>query len=131
MKRIPNIAITQALVKLLREHLDVPVTDHLDESSWLPYVSIGAFTCEDDRTKVDDLLKCSIDLHIWSEYAGKAQVNSIAEKIISVLNTYDIDVSADGFNVFDGKIAQYEAYEEETYGYNGIITLDMSVQNLK
>lgn len=131
MKRIPNIAITRALVTLLKDHLDVPVTDHLDDSSPLPYISIGAFSCEDDRTKVDDILHCSITLHIWSEYAGKAQVNSIAEQIISVLNDYDIDVSSDGFLIFDGKISQYEAYEENQYGYNGIITLDMSVQNLK
>lgn len=131
MKRIPNIAITEALVALLRAHLDVPVTDHVDESSPLPYVSIGAFSCEDDRTKVDDLLKCSIDLHIWSEYAGKAQVNAIAEDIITLLNTEDIDISAAGFAIYDGRIAQYEAYEEETYGYNGIITLEIGVQNLK
>ena len=131
MRRIPNVAITKALVKLLKEQLDVPVTDHLDESSPLPYVSIGAFSCEDDRTKVDDLLRCSIDMHIWSEYSGKAQVNAIAENIISILNTHDLDVSEDGFLIFDGRIAQYEAYEEEMYGYNGIITLEMSVQNLK
>lgn len=131
MKRIPNMAITKALVALLRAHLDVPVTDHIDEDSPLPYVSIGAFSCEDDRTKVDDLLKCSIDLHIWSEYAGKAQVNAVAEEIITLLNAEDIDISGDGFAIYDGRIAQYEAYEEDMYGYNGIITLEMSVQNLQ
>ena len=131
MKRIPNIAITTALVKLLRENLDIPVTDHLDEESPLPYISIGAFSCEDNRTKVDDLLHCSLQLHIWSEYAGKKQVNDIAERVITILNTNDIDISADGFNIYDGRIAQYEAYEEEMYGYNGIISIDFNVQNLK
>lgn len=131
MKRIPNISITTALVKLLRENLDIPVTDHLDEESPLPYISIGAFSCEDNRTKVDDLLHCSLQLHIWSEYAGKKQVNDIAERVITILNTNDIDISADGFNIYDGRIAQYEAYEEEMYGYNGIISIDFNVQNLK
>lgn len=132
MIRIPNHALAVALVSLLRGGItDIDVTDHIDESVDLPYISIGNVTTSDDQDKGERIMVCHAQLHIWSTYAGKAQVDQIAERIAAVFNSdVPLDLTANKFAAVGGRIESYDTYEEDMYGYNGVINLIIYVQDI-
>jgi hypothetical protein len=132
MIRIPNHALAVALVALLRGGItDINVTDHIDESVDLPYISIGNVTTSDDQDKGERIMICRAQLHIWSTYAGKAQVDQIAERIAAVFNSdVPLDLTSNNFTAVGGRIESYDTYEEDMYGYNGVINLIIYVQDI-
>lgn len=97
----------------------------------LPYITFGAFTCKQlPGDKTSDICTVSQQLHIWSEYEGKKEVNEIANDVTAALTAWPIDLSADGFNVMSKDVDFFEAFPEETYGYHGVLTLVAEIQNL-
>ncbi len=132
MKRLPNNALSSALYQLLSNALTVPVTDHVDDEVGLPYVVIGNCTSNETQTKSERLLRCAIDLHIFSEYRGKAEVDRIGESICDCLNSDAtvIDMAADGWVIVDGEVDTYETYEEDMYGYGGTLRIKVTVQDI-
>lgn len=132
MKRLPNNALASAIYRLLTAHItDVPITDHVDDDVGLPYVVIGNVTSNEPKEKAQKVLHCAIELHIFSEYRGKAQVDRIGERICDVLNDPNtvIDMSADHWEIVDGGIDTYETYDEDLYGYGGTLTVKVTVQD--
>jgi hypothetical protein len=148
-KRIPLIALQKALYTVLTSYQTTPVYDDvpdfktdfegnylLDDNGamipvTLPYVTLGAFTCKPNGAKLTDISDVSIQIHIWSEYGGKAEVNGIAEDVITVLQSIPIDLSADNYNIMSQDIDFFEAFSKGTSGYHGVLTLVMKIQNIK
>lgn len=131
MKRFPNNALSSALYTLLSNTLTVPVTDHVDNEVGLPYVVIGNVTSSETRVKSEKILRCAVELHIFSEYRGKAEVDRIGEAICDTLmdESTTIDMEADHWVVVDGGIESYETYEEDMYGYGATLTIRVTVQD--
>ena len=115
----------------LREKLTVSVYDYVPADAKLPFVTLGAINVEDKSTKADDLTHLSIQIHIWSNYKGRYEINSLAEKIINLLAESQLDLTADGFYVNAQGIDFYESYPEEDSGYSGVLTLEVLIQNLE
>lgn len=130
MKRIPLIALQKGIYSALTQYQTTPVYDDVPEDAPLPYITLGAFTCKDNGSKAVDVTDVSLQIHVWSEYNGKAEVNEIANDVITVLSTVKIDLSADNFNMIGQDIDFFEAFPEEEYGYHGVITLTAKIQNL-
>lgn len=131
MRRLPNNALHKALLRFLKEKLTVSVYDYVPADAKLPFVTLGAINVEDKSTKADDLTHLSIQIHIWSNYKGRYEINSLAEKIINLLAESQLDLSADGFYVNAQGIDFYESYPEEDSGYSGVLTLEVLIQNLE
>ena len=133
MRRLPNNALSKALYALLSNNISVPVTDHVDDNVGLPYVVIGNVTSNETKVKSEKILRCAVDLHIFSEYRGKSEVDRIGEDICDLLYAQDtiIDMSADDWVVVDGGIESYETYEEDLYGYGGTLTIKVTVQDIR
>ena len=131
MKRFPNNALSSALYTLLSNTLTVPVTDHVDNEVGLPYVVIGNVTSSETRVKSEKILRCAVELHVFSEYRGKAEVDRIGEAICDTLmdDSTTIDMEADHWVVVDGGIESYETYEEDMYGYGATLTIRVTVQD--
>lgn len=133
MRRFPNHAITKALVALISDNSEIPITDHVDDQIELPYIVVGDINTNETDTKDETISTSIVQIDIYSDYMGRQELDSIAESVADIL--YDentvIDMSADGFQVVDGRIQSYETYEEEQYGYIGTITLEMIVQDLR
>jgi len=131
VKRFPNNALSSALYTLLSNTLTVPVTDHVDNEVGLPYVVIGNVTSSETRVKSEKILRCAVELHIFSEYRGKAEVDRIGEAICDTLmdDSTTIDMEADHWVVVDGGIESYETYEEDMYGYGATLTIRVTVQD--
>ena len=133
MRRFPNHAITKALIALIRDHTDITITDHVDEDVSLPYVVVGDINTNETDAKDEKVSTSIVQIDIYSEYMGRQELDGIAESIADILyndNTV-IDMTADGFQVVDGRIQSFETYEEAQYGYIGTITLEMTIQDLR
>ena len=133
MRRFPNHAITKALVALISDNSEVPITDHVDDQIELPYIVVGDINTNETDTKDETISTSIVQIDIFSDYMGRQELDSIAESVADIL--YDentvIDMSADGFQVVDGRIQSYETYEEEQFGYIGTITLEMIIQDVR
>lgn len=131
MKRIPLLAFQKAVYTLLSTYQDYPVYDDLPKDTTYPCIQIGAFTCKNNSVKNIDICDVSLQIEIFSEYQGKKEVNSVANNIISILSSVELDLSEDNFKIMSGEISMFESFSENNNdGYRGVITLDAKVQNL-
>lgn len=131
MRRLPNNELHRMLVYYLRKNLGAPVYDYVPENVKLPFITIGAVNIQDKGLKVEDITHASVQIHIWSDYKGRREINLLAEKIINLFSTVQLDLTADQFYVNSQGIDFYETYPEGDGGYNGILTLEADIQNLK
>jgi ABC-type sulfate transport system substrate-binding protein len=123
-------ALQTGLFSLLSMGQTTPVYDFVPEGTELPYITLGAFTCKQSGAKTTDAWDTSIQIHLWSDYKGKAEINGIANDVITVLSSVDIELMADKFKVISQEVEFFEAWEEEELGYHGVITLVTRIQNL-
>ena len=108
----------------------VRVYDDVPDDAVCPYITLGAFTSKRGGSKDADVPDISQQIHIWSKYEGKAEVNEIAEDITAILTAIKLDLSAKKFKVIEQDIDMFEAFPEETTGYHGVLTLIAKIQNL-
>ena len=131
MKRIPLNALQRALINYLTVNETTHVYDYVPETAKPPFMTLGAFTCKEAGTKYEDMVEVSVQINIWSTYKVKFEINSIANRVIGLLQTKQIDLSTDEFLAIRQQVDFFEAYPEEETGYNGVITLVMLIQNMK
>ena len=99
MKRLPNNAIHKALVAFLREHTGLAVYDYVPQEAVLPFITLGTMTVQDKSTKTEDMIHLSAYIHIYSNYKGRFEINSLAEKLINLFGSIQLDLSPDEFYV--------------------------------
>lgn len=127
MRRIPMTALQTGLFNLLSAGQTTPVYDDVPEDAVFPYITIGAFTCKRVADKTSDIWDASIQLHIWSDYSGKAEINAVADDITTVVSSSAIE--APGFFVISQDVDFFEAFPEEEFGYHGVLTVVVTIQN--
>lgn len=123
-------ALQKGVYSILSTKQTTPIYDDVPEGAELPYVTIGAFTCKSNGAKPTDISDVSLQLHIWSSYSGKMEVNEIANDVTAVLTSWPIDLSADGFSLTRQDVDFFEAFPENSGGYRGVITFVSRIQNL-
>ena len=84
-----------------------------------------------DGIRAKAFAQVTVQINIWSTYKGKFEINSIANRVIVLLQTKQIDLSEDEFLAVRQQVDFFEAYPEEETGYNGVISLIMLIQNLQ
>ena len=129
IRRIPMDALQQGVYSLLTAYQDTPVHDDVSSDAAMPYITLGAFTWTRDGNKTVDWGRASIQIHIWSDYSGKAQVNNVANDIAAVLTAWPLTM-ASGFSVSEQDIEMVEAFPDEGGGYHGIVTFTAKIQNI-
>ena len=97
MKRLPNNALHKALVPFLREKTGYRVYDYVPETAQLPFITLGAVNVQDKSTKTEDMTKTSVHIHIYSNYKGRFEINTLAESLINTFAVEQVDLSADEF----------------------------------
>lgn len=131
MKRLPNNAVQKALLLFLKANVTIPVYDYVPEEASLPFITLGAINVQDKSTKVEDMTHVSLQIHIWSHYKGRYEINVLAEKLIHLLTGQQLDLTKDQFWSLSQSVDFYETYPEEDNGYSGILTFEMDIQNIK
>lgn len=128
--RVPILAFHKAVYKLLSEGQTTPVYDDVLPKSKPPYVTIGATNIKPNGTKDKAIYDASVQLHIWSGYQGKREINSIMNDISTVLSYAKLSLE-DGFQLISQDVDFYEVYSEEEYGYHGVITVIARIQDME
>jgi hypothetical protein len=131
MRRLPNNCVHKVLIAFLRRDVGCRVYDYVPEDAALPFVTLGNINAEDKSTKSDDIVHLTVQIHIWSNYKGRYEINRLAEKIINALSEHQLDLSEDDFVSTAQGVDFYESYPEEDSGYNGVITFELLVQNTR
>ncbi|MEG1754119.1 MAG: DUF3168 domain-containing protein [Christensenella sp.] len=130
IKRIPNNALQKALIALFKAKLSVPAYDFVTSTAKMPYVSLGAFTCRDISTKTEDISHITLQINIFSSYRGKYEINAIAEQIISILTSEQINLDEDFYTTMQA-INMYEAFPEDENSYSGVVSFECEIQNIR
>lgn len=120
-------ALQTGLFSLLSAGQTTPVYDDVPEEAVFPYITIGAFTCKRVADKTSDIWDASIQLHIWSNHNGKAEINAVADDIATVITSAAI--GAPGFAVISQDVDFFEAFPEDEFGYHGVLTIVVTIQN--
>lgn len=131
MKRLPNNIVHKVLIAFLQDHLGCRVYDFVPENAILPFVTLGNINAEDKSTKSDDIIHLTVQIHIWSTYRGRYEINSLAETIINDLSSHQLDLSEEDFYSNAQGVDFYESYPEDDSGYNGVITFEILIQNMR
>ena len=131
MKRIPLVAFQTALYTLLKSYgQTVPVYDDVPANAKLPFITLGGFTSKQVGSKNTNSWDISQQIHLWSDYQGKKEVNQMADDVSSLLTAYKMDLSASRFSVISQDVDFFEAFEEEEGGYHGVVTFVAKIQDL-
>lgn len=131
MKRIPLNEFTNALYERLFKYQTIPVYDDVPCNARIPYITFGLFTCKDAGTKTNDICDVTANIDIWSEYAGKKEINQIANDIITIVQAAPFDLSGDNFKSLGCEVDFFEAFPEDDHGYHGVITFIFKIQNME
>lgn len=132
MKRIPLNIVAAALYQRLTKHQTVAVYDDIPPDAEAPYISFGLFTCKGDGTKTNDICNVTANIDIWSDYAGKKEVNEISNDIITLVMATLLDLSNDKFLHLASEVDFFESFpEEDVNGYHGVITFLFKIQNME
>jgi hypothetical protein len=130
-RRIPMIPFMTAVYAMLSNYQNTcPVYDKVLQDVMKPYATIGEFTYKQDGAKDVDMGAISQQIHIWSDYDGKAEVNTIANEFTEILTGYLLDLSASGFLVTAQDVDMFEAFQDSIEGFHGVLTLTAQVQNI-
>ena len=130
LRRVPIMALQKGLYKLLCAGQTTPIYDDVPKKAKPPFITLGAITAKPNRSKDSSVFDCSVQLHIWSEYHGRLEVNSVMDDISAVLSGFVMELECD-FRVIDQDLDFFEAFEEENYGYHGVITVAVKIQDLR
>ena len=128
-RRIPINALSRDIFTILSDNLTVPVYENVPIDTDCPYVTISDYEYEMESLKTVDAIKVTFELEIWTDYSGKAEVNSIAEQIVSILTACKFDLSDDGFKVIGQDVKGGRGLRSGDYFY-GIVNFAATVQNI-
>lgn len=129
--RVPILAVQKGLVSLLKSGQSTKIYDDVDPKAKLPYISIGAINAKTNGSKDRAIFDVSVQLHLWSGYQGKFEINSMMNDVATVLSYAPIDTSADGFSTISQEIDFFEVFSEEVHGYHGVITVVIKIQDME
>lgn len=129
-KRIPLTALQTAVYAILSQGQTTQVYDDVPKEATLPYITLGAFTCKQNGDKTQSIWDVSLQIHGWSDYSGKKEINEILNDVSTVISSIRPDLSADNFCVVSQDVDFLEAFPEETYGYHGVITMIAKIQDV-
>ena len=130
-QRVPILAMQKVLVKLLKAGQTYPVYDDVERHAKLPYITIGAINAKPNGAKHTAIYDVSVQLHFWSEYQGKCEINLMMNDVATVLTYVKLAMSGDGFLAIAQEIDFYEVFAEEEQGYHGVITLIIKIQDME
>lgn len=131
MRRLPNNALHKALIKFLRENVKAAVYDYVPDEITLPYITLGAINVQDKSTKLDDMTHLTVQIHLWSSYKGRYEINVLAENIINLLSDNQLNMAEDRFFANAQGVDFYESFPEDEEGYHGVISFEIMVQNIE
>ena len=128
-RRLPLDALQIGVYNILSTKQTVPVYDSVANGAEFPYIVFSDYEYDIGGSKDTDMSEVTLEIEIWSDYAGKGCINGIAEDIVNALTTYEIDLSADGFRVLIQSVRGGKGVRSGTEFY-GVVYFTAKIQNV-
>lgn len=129
MRHLPQNALVKAIYTRLNGQITgLNIYDDVPDNATIPYAIFGSGRSNNNGAKLVDITDTTQEIHIYTEYQGRKQLNEWAEAIIAKLDGVILDLSADHFAMLGAEVTDYEAYPEERAGYHGVITVAYKIQ---
>jgi hypothetical protein len=80
------VTLQEAIYDALNGVISVDVYDSLPDNTPAPYVVIGDDTSIDWSTDNENGLECTITIHCWSTYRGRAEIKNIQQSVYNALH---------------------------------------------
>ncbi len=129
IRRIPINALQKGIYSILSQYQTTDVYDGVPENAAMPYILISDYEYEVQGAKTTDITEITFELEVWTDYGGKAEVNSISEEIATVLTAWPIDLSEDNFKVLSQTVRGGRGTRQDDLFY-GIVYFVAQIQNL-
>lgn len=136
-RRIPLVALQRSVYALLTEYAikidgkHVQIYDDIPRKAVAPpFITFGDFSYNTGAGKVTEMGDATLEIHIWSKYQGKKEVNEIADDLCQILTSVRLDLCDDGFRTTEQDVSMVEAFEADKYGYHGVLSLRVKIQNI-
>lgn len=129
MRHLPQNALVKAIYTRLNGQITgLNIYDDVPDNATIPYATFGNGKSNNNGAKLLDCTDTTQEIHIFTEYQGRKQLNDFAESIIAKLDGVILDLSADHFAMLRAEVTDYDAYPEDRAGYHGIITVAYKIQ---
>lgn len=96
-QRSPLLGLQKALYDRLKAKLTIPIYDAVPEGAAFPYITIGEDSATDWSTKLTPGQEVESTIHIWSRYAGMAEVKQLIDQVIQSLTAAPLDLTPFGW----------------------------------
>lgn|SRR5262245_58501636 len=109
----------------------IPVYDDVPEESRKPYVVIGDQTMIGWFWKLTGGTEITTTIHIWSEYRGRYEVETIKNTIMQSVTGNEFNLIPSGFNCLPAVFEFGETFQEpDGITRHGILRFRVNVQQL-
>lgn len=125
---LPVQAAVYAAVNAALQSLSpaVPVYDYVPDNFPLPFARVGDGSAVNDDTKVENGHEHSIEIQIYSQHRGTAEVRSIGTAVYDAL--HNVALSVAGFNASYASM-QFEDYFSEPEGSRGVMRFRIKTES--
>ena len=99
-----------------------------------PFITIGGSTAVDFSTKTSQAYDVSVQIHIWSQSTGNAEVITMANEALAAISRNLLDLSADDFRHWQTEIERadftVEIGDEIGLIQHGVISMKFGVEDI-
>jgi len=127
MIQLPLNILQKKIYEILRDKQTTDVYDCVSSDATFPYIAFSDYEYEIDGSKTSAIFTITLEIEIWSDYAGKFVINGIAEDVIAVLTAWPVDLSVDGFNVLSKDVKSGAGRRQDELFY-GVVRFVAKVQ---
>jgi hypothetical protein len=128
IKSVPLVDYQKSIFKLLKENQTIPVYGKTPLKAELPCITFGSILAKPTDTKTSVMWEVTIEINVWGDKNGKAEVNSIINDITTVLSANEILV--DKYETINTEIDSVQVYETTDNGYFGTLSLSTLLQQI-
>ena len=130
-RRIPAQALQKSLCALLDACQTTAVYEYIKPDTRPPYITFGEISASLAGGKTDSIYDAIVDIEIYSTVHTRREVNEIMNDVATVLSSARLDMSADGYAAADQDIVDMRTYPSEAEGYNGVIRINIQIQDME
>lgn len=130
MIQLPIDALQKAMYSFLSKYETVPVYDNIPDDAMFPYITFGDFEYNPDNAKAMDMSSVTVELDIYSDQPGRAEVNQIANELCQLFSAVPVVMEEEQFKIQRQEIVSYTSYPAESFGYSGKVIISFLIYRI-
>lgn len=128
IRDVPLVPLQKAVFSLLRKGQPTPVYGEVIEGATLPYITIGSVNLKPVAVKTVVMWVATINIDVWAARTQKKKVNEVLNDIGALISYSENKIDVEGYDCTAERVDLVEAFQEETTGYHGTMTVIFELQ---